>query len=748
MVMREALRRVPGLVWLKRRLVPRSQRDVPNVGRPRDRGQPADRWPRQCERQPWMEDASFVLYRIIGNDLVPRHRKGQSRDNLRFILEHEPQLHGCEKRFVVNQIVDSEEEAEVLGLLDRAGYGYLHIPFNPQRYAVADWDIQGVPVQYAPHRSRFADLDLNFQTRIIARTYRHKNNSVMNNNGARNAALEDGCGRATWVLPFDGNCFFTDAAWGELREAVLARAEFAYHIVPMARVTNNASLLEPGVSPPADEEPQVLFRRDAELRFNPEFQYGQRPKVELLWRLGVAGKWDDWPIRPWDLPCPDFAPQAGQFGYAGWVARLDSGRADLEARADERVMRERWGARNDAIIGLLDNLDERYAAPVMRPEEPVFMARATAVDPESARMQRELRDALAAEAESALYRGPYSVVDKTTLPPSGNCHDYWHPAPYYWPHPIRLPGLPYVRRDGQRVPGTQLYEEGAERYDRTRLQRLFDDTYVLSLAAERLGDSRFGEHAARLVRCWFLEAATAMNPHLEYAQVRWGHAGNRGANWGVIEFKDLYYFLDAVRLLRAGGFLTDDEDAGFRDWLRQYLDWLRNSRQGRGERSAPNNHGTYYDLQVASIAAFLGDYFLLRDTLRDSRFRIVEQFRADGYQSDEMRRTTTAHYCCFNLQGWIHLAELAAAHGEDLWSFTGPEGQSLKVAMDWLLGHVGQPWPYQQIDAFNTERFHPIHYACIRQYGEACTPVDIPPPESIKPLFFPHDGIRPFWQLR
>ncbi|TGT90617.1 hypothetical protein EN807_32900, partial [Mesorhizobium sp. M5C.F.Ca.ET.164.01.1.1] len=33
---------------------------------------------------------SFMLVRIIGNDLEPRHRKGQSYDNVRFIRDNEP----------------------------------------------------------------------------------------------------------------------------------------------------------------------------------------------------------------------------------------------------------------------------------------------------------------------------------------------------------------------------------------------------------------------------------------------------------------------------------------------------------------------------------------------------------------------------------------------------------------------------------------------------------------------------------
>jgi hypothetical protein len=240
-----------------------------------------------------------------------------------------------------------------------------------------------------------------------------------------------------------------------------------------------------------------------------------------------------------------------------------------------------------------------------------------------------------------------------------------------------------------------------------------------------------------------------MNPHLKYAQVRRRHNRNQGSNYGIIEMKDLYYFLDAVRVLSAEDYLSDPETDAFRTWLRSYLEWLTSSSQGRKERASVNNHGTYYDLQVASIAAYLGDYLLLRDTLRDSRFRIIEQIDAQGVQVNEMDRTTTAHYCCFNLQGWVHLARLAESIREDLWGFNGPEGQSLKKACEWLLPYIGQAWPYEQIDEFDSDRFQPILFAYRERFG---APVGVksqsgPDRNAVKPVFHPHDGIRPFWQL-
>jgi hypothetical protein len=87
------------------------------------------------------EPDSFVLYRIIGNDLAPRHEKGQSRNNVRFILEREPELAHCEKRWVVNRIVDPQEEAAVLALLEAHRQPYLHSPFVAEEYRRVGWDL-------------------------------------------------------------------------------------------------------------------------------------------------------------------------------------------------------------------------------------------------------------------------------------------------------------------------------------------------------------------------------------------------------------------------------------------------------------------------------------------------------------------------------------------------------------------------------------------------------------------------------
>ncbi len=305
------------------------------------------------------EPDTFVLYRIIGNDLPPRHASGQSLANLRFVLAHEPPLPGCEKRWIVNRITDPALEAATLAVLSEHGQPFLHLPFAAAEYAAIGLDHGCLPRPDFLASHRFARLSRKKKNRLLCAVYRPKNLYVMNNNGARNAALADGRARAKWVLPFDGNCSFTTAAWERLVADVTARPWLKYFAVPMARLLDNHALEAAAFSPPANEEPQLLFRRDAAECFNPAFPYGRRPKVELFWRLGIPGRWDDWTECAWDQPRRPLSPEAYQFGVAGWVARLFSGMPQLEVPA-LRGPGKRGLARQEAILAMLAELDRAY----------------------------------------------------------------------------------------------------------------------------------------------------------------------------------------------------------------------------------------------------------------------------------------------------------------------------------------------------------------------------------------------------
>ncbi|TRC98933.1 alginate lyase family protein [Mesorhizobium sp. WSM4303] len=401
---------------------------------------------------------SFMLVRIIGNDLEPRHRKGQSFDNASFILDNEPAFPDCDKFWIVNRIADPDEEARIIGLLEGRGQSFVRIPFDLEAYGKIAWDIDGLAakeLRLSGKSSQSAELTARYETLIR----RSKNRYLMNNNGARNKALEIARTRAKWLMPWDGNCYLTEQAFRQIRGAIEARPYLPYVIVPMARIVENSGLLDENFEPPAREEPQIIFRTDTTELFDENYAYGRRPKVEMLWRLGVPGPWDRFRDDPWDFPRPSLAPDAGLFQNAGWVARLDSGRAHLEIGRVGFVAR--WSSRDEAIVDMIDRCDALATAARLDPSRLVFYDDAVlaAVSQDN---DVEVRRHLETAAEQALARAP----------------------------------------------AADLHRAG----DPARLRHVLHDATVLALAAAVLGEQRFAAHAAQWIRTCFIDPDTRMNP--------------------------------------------------------------------------------------------------------------------------------------------------------------------------------------------------------------------------------------------
>ncbi|MDM5331667.1 hypothetical protein [Neobacillus sp. CF12] len=296
---------------------------------------------------------TFVLYRIIGNDLYPRHQKGQTLRNLQFILENESELENCEKRWIVNRIFDKEVEQAIIEILKRYNQEFIHIPFLKEEYKNIELDTSFLPTPSYLESKEYINMNQERRKRILTAIIRNKNKYVMNVNGARNTALRDGRTRAKWILPWDGNCFVTQTAWLQICSDVSSKPHLKYFAVPMTRVLDNTQLLADNFIPVPVEEPQLIFRMDAKEEFNEDFWYGRRDKVELLWRLGISGKWDNWKDDFWDSNRLPRSGEAGQYGFAGWVARMFSGMKSLEKNSKQRNI-----TRFEAIIKTTQYLDE------------------------------------------------------------------------------------------------------------------------------------------------------------------------------------------------------------------------------------------------------------------------------------------------------------------------------------------------------------------------------------------------------
>jgi hypothetical protein len=294
------------------------------------------------------------------------------------------------------------------------------------------------------------------------------------------------------------------------------------------------------------------------------------------------------------------------------------------------------------------------------------------------------------EADQALAEGSWSVVNKPMTPPSGDKHDYMSLARYFWPDPTKPDGLPYISRDGEVNPEIWTIP------DHKDFDALMDNVLTLGLLFYFTGEERYAEHAARVMRVWFLDEATRMNPNLNFCQ---GIRGlNDGRNAGIIETRELAQVVDAIGLLAGSNAWTDADQWGMERWFTRFLDWLVYNEMAMLEVKQENNHGTFYDAQVVSLALFLQEVELAKKFLKKAPGRVAKQIAPDGRQPFELARTMAWHYTVFNLQALYRLAALGEHVGFDLWNFATLDGRCLRQATDFTLPYVaGKPWDYQQI---------------------------------------------------
>jgi len=169
--------------------------------------------------------------------------------------------------------------------------------------------------------------------------------------------------------------------------------------------------------------------------------------------------------------------------------------------------------------------------------------------------------------------------------------------------------------------------------------------------------------------------------------------------------------VDAIGLLSGSRSWTAADQAGMKQWFNSYLDWLLNSKSGKEEASAKNNHGTTYAVQVCSIALFLGNNDLAQNIVHAAKTeRIAKQIEPDGSQPLELVRTKSWNYSMLNLEALMQLAWIGDRFGENLWSYRTNDGRCIQDAIHYLLpAALGkEKWKKAQIVRMETERMYAV----------------------------------------
>ena len=317
------------------------------------------------------------------------------------------------------------------------------------------------------------------------------------------------------------------------------------------------------------------------------------------------------------------------------------------------------------------------------------------------------------DADKAMLEGPFTVTSKPRVPPSGDKHDYLTLAPYWWPDPSKPDGLPYIRRDGEVNP------ESRRDTDNPTLNAMTNAVETLALAYYFTGEAKYADRAAVLLRAWFIDKATKMNPHYEYAQAVMGQNNGRGA--GLIDARKFIQVVDAVGLLDGAKTWTKQDQQGLQDWFRAFVKWMQTSANGKDEAKARNNHGSWYAAQISAFALFIGDETLARQTVEAVKARIAWQIEPDGQQPLELERTRGMSYSLFNLNALFTVATIGEKVGVDLWSYKTQDERSLRRALEFLSPFVfsEKEWPHKQIIKWSPDEYYALLRKAAPKFNDA-----------------------------
>ena len=176
--------------------------------------------------------------------------------------------------------------------------------------------------------------------------------------------------------------------------------------------------------------------------------------------------------------------------------------------------------------------------------------------------------------EAVLKAGTYAlnykvdpVTNKKEVPPSNDMHDYISYAPYRWPDPSTPNGLPWIPRDGIINPVSRNADT-----DFSRKNNFFDAVENLTWAYYFSDDAVYADKAMEIIKVWYLDPETKVNPNLNFGQ---GHPGiASGTKAGVHEWDGQSSVITALQLFEKNGLLPVAMKVGMTDWFTEYLNWL------------------------------------------------------------------------------------------------------------------------------------------------------------------------------
>jgi hypothetical protein len=231
---------------------------------------------------------------------------------------------------------------------------------------------------------------------------------------------------------------------------------------------------------------------------------------------------------------------------------------------------------------------------------------------------------------------------------------------------------------------------------RMALRDMRDAVAALAAAYTINRQEKYAQKAVTLLKVFFLDEETRMNPSLLYAQAIPGRVSGRGI--GIIDTLHLAEVALAIAALQNAEAMTAETRDGLKKWFADCALWMTTHKYGLDEMNAKNNHSVAYMVQLAAFATLTGDTQKL-DLCR-KRYKEVfvpRQMAVDGSFPQELRRTKSYGYSIFQLDNMAILCQLLSTPEDNLWMYTLPDGRGMRRAVEFLYPYLLDKgkWPYR-----------------------------------------------------
>jgi len=203
------------------------------------------------------------------------------------------------------------------------------------------------------------------------------------------------------------------------------------------------------------------------------------------------------------------------------------------------------------------------------------------------------------QADAELLKKSYTVTDKKIVPSGIDKHDYVSINRYWWLNEKEKADSFYICYDNKK-------DSDKDKFDRFRLKKMCDAVTILSLAYYYTNEDRYAKKAVEILRAWFLNEETKMNPNLEYSgytPVRYQSKGSAGSLLDSYPFIEM---LNSIQLLKQSQAYTDNDDTKLKAWFVTFADWMQANERIKDDKTIKEEYAITYDLQLIAYLLFTG----------------------------------------------------------------------------------------------------------------------------------------------